>query len=145
MKYRLKNQKLQEQLDEISDGNFSDALKGVKIFPNPVVFRLGEDGYATQINLLPKDVEQVLEYDEDDWNEWPDITPPPFIPMRLELFEKNPTDDLQIHRCFFKGAAMWNGTSWGPWTGPALVGPKLDPEEFKEKQKIAMGRYRPWG
>lgn len=143
MKYRLKNQKLQKQLDEISDGNFSDALKGVKIFPNPVVFRLGEDGYATQINLLPKDVERVLEYDESDWNEWPDITPPEsalYVPMRLELYEKEPCYDASgnVCRCGFKGAASWDGKRWKAWSSYE------EPEGFQEMQKHATGRYRPW-
>ena len=80
-KYRLKDQELQKKLDDISGGYFSDAMKGItidgfKVFPNPIPFRLGDDGPVAAIQLLSKDIEPYIEYDPNDWNPYPEVMPP---------------------------------------------------------------------
>lgn len=90
MKYRLKDQELQKKLDEISGGYFSDAMKGItidgfKVFPNPIPFRLGDDGPVAAIQLLSKDIEPYIEYDPNDWNPYPEVMPPEGVLMRVEF------------------------------------------------------------
>lgn len=110
-KYRLKDQELQKKLDDISGGYFSDAMKGItidgfKVFPNPIPFRLGDDGPVAAIQLLSKDIEPYIEYDPKDWNNYPDVTPPEGELMRVEV--EYPEGDVLRQCAIFEDGIWWN-------------------------------------
>lgn len=131
MKYRLKDQELQKKLDEISGGYFSDAMKGItidgfKVFPNPIPFRLGDDGPVAAIQLLSKDIEPYIEYDPNDWNPYPEVTPPEGVLMRVEFVY----DGILRRNC----AIFENGAWYIAADRKALYDFTID----------NVKRYRPW-
>lgn len=133
-KYRLKDQELQKKLDDISGGYFSDAMKGItidgfKVFPNPIPFRLGDDGPVAAIQLLSKDIEPYIEYDPNDWNPYPEVMPPEGVLMRIEG---------RFEDCIFRCSAVFKE---GIWCSEDEV-----PEKVKELGWEINGvkRFRPW-
>lgn len=83
MKYRLKDQILQEKLDAISDGDFSKKLQSAypsQVFLDCLCVNFG--GEVKQIEMVgglhpgrllarfhPSEIEEVPEYDPDEENE----------------------------------------------------------------------------
>lgn len=96
MKYRLKDRALQEKLDEISDGDFSKRLQDPAKSEKGLAVAYGNflDGKGLQhLSLfLASEVEKVPEYDPHAWNEWPDVTPPKGVLLRIEV--KGPDENL---------------------------------------------------
>ena len=92
MKFRLKDRALQKQLDAITKGEFSKVLeKGI----DPTFFceeflLLGVG--AIRVRIYESALEEVPEYDPHAWNEWPDITPPEGVLLRIEV--KGPDENL---------------------------------------------------
>lgn len=132
MKYRLKDRELQRKLDDISGGYFSDAMKGItidgfKVFPNPIPFRLGDDGPVAAIQLLSKDIEPYIEYDPNDWNSFPEVTPPEGIPMRVEV-------EYESFSNIYKLCATFKEGIWYRENG--------QPIDFYVNAKVK--RFRPW-
>lgn len=94
--WKLKNKQLQHQLDEISNGDFSKRLKNneisivsSKIDPNVkyrVYFGDSPDFLANRFSVVFREdeLESVPEYNPNDWNEYPKVTPSENIPMRVE-------------------------------------------------------------
>lgn len=91
MKYRLKDKELQRKLDEISDGDFSARLHKERELikdsfqkePRLHVLWFGE-GSQFSAALYADMVEKVREYDPHNWNEYPEVTPPEGVWMRVE-------------------------------------------------------------
>ena len=103
-RYRLKDQELQRRFDDLSNGEFSKNLHqfddehftsywGKTIFfertpddddelEEPVTNRAPQFG----VWFTPDEVEEIPEYDPRRWNEWPDVTPPIDILMRVETY-----------------------------------------------------------
>lgn len=83
--YRLRDRKLQQKLDELSHGAFSEMLKtmGRFLVEKPATnIQLGESRFS--VTLFKEDFEVEPEYDPDDWNVFPDVTPPEGVLMRVE-------------------------------------------------------------
>ena len=81
--YRLKDRKLQEKLDELSNGTFSEMLKtmGRFLVEKPATnIQLGESRFT--VTLFKEDFVIAPEYDPNDWNVFPDVTPPEGVMMR---------------------------------------------------------------
>ncbi len=125
-KYRLKDQELQKKLDEISGGGFTEALMSVKK-PSCLVFQARNGGPAMSIMLTDQDIELFWEYNPDDWNVYPDITPPEGVWMRTE--HRDETDTPGILR---KVGAVFQNGAWRNSTGEAYP------------SHISVKRYRPW-
>lgn len=125
-KYRLKDQELQKKLDEISGGGFTEALRSVKN-PSCLVFQARNGGPAMSIMLTDQDIELFWEYNPDDWNVYPDITPPEGVWMRTE--HRDETDTPGILR---KVGAVFQNGAWRNSTGEAYP------------SHISVKRYRPW-
>lgn len=130
-KYRLKDAELQKKLDDISGGYFSDAMKGItidgfKVFPNPIPFRLRDDGPVAAIQLLSKDIEPYIEYDPNDWNPYPEVMPPEGVLMRVEFVY----DGILRRNC----AIFENGAWYIAADRKALYDFTID----------NVKRYRPW-
>lgn len=94
MKYRLKDKDLQDLLDQISAEDFSAQLKEVasfKDYPNPfartrtIYFDLNHDTpVMLSVEITPDMVEEIEEYNPNDWNNFPEVTPPEDVLMRVE-------------------------------------------------------------
>lgn len=120
MKYRLKDQELQKKLDEISGGGFTEALRSVKK-PSCLVFQARNGGPAMSIMLMDQDIELFWEYNPDDWNNYPEVTPPEGVLMRVET-----EDDFKICGYFDYLDNCWHYSDGTPF----------DIENVK--------RFRPW-
>jgi hypothetical protein len=91
-KYRLKDQELQKHLDAISDGAFSECLKDDLYFFEDGVTRINfgkEFGYATRFSvlILKDELEALPEYSPNDWNNYPEVTPPEDVLMLVECID----------------------------------------------------------
>lgn len=81
--YRLRDRKLQQKLDELSHGAFSEMLKtmGRFLVEKPATnIQLGKSRFT--VTLFKEDFEVEPEYDPNDWNVFPDVTPPEGVMMR---------------------------------------------------------------
>lgn len=81
MKYRLKDRKIQQALDEMTNGAFSEILVDVESLEIEV------NGKTIALELEP-----FREYDPHAWNKWPDVTPPEGVLLRIEV--KGPDENL---------------------------------------------------
>ena len=73
--YRLRDRKLQQKLDELSHGAFSEMLKTMGRFlvkKQATNVQLGESRFT--VTLFREDIEIAPEYDPNDWNAYPDVT-----------------------------------------------------------------------
>lgn len=142
MTWHLKDRELEEALNKKSHPNhtFTDRLNEVmakipkKDFPVVVgcvvkFQRIGTGGVIHENNVLEfsiEEIENVPKYDPHNWNEYPNVTPPEGIPMRVEI--DTLTDEVRRDCAIFK-----NGRWFSEFGG-------------KANYKIAgpVRRYRPW-
>ena len=137
MAWHLKDRELEKKLNEISDGDFSQALayrsqpvdspldRLVKL---RVFFGDAPDFLSNRFSAIFRDdeLEDVPEYNPHDWNEYPKVKPPFDKDMRVEL------DDglrycARYHK--FSGGCFWVGTN-----GTCF------PKYLNDK----VVRFRPW-
>lgn len=91
-KFKLKDAELQKKLDEITDGDFSAQLKAGQLkrdlSANTFSVWAGKfDGWGhgrLQINLLPSELEEIKDFNPQEWNAFPEVTPPEGVLMRIE-------------------------------------------------------------
>lgn len=91
-KYRLKDQELQKKLDEITDGDFSECLEKGAVDQfcrvgsiGVTCGRFGCNGHPRlKIDFYLHEYEELKEYNPNDWNSYPDVTPPEGVLMRVE-------------------------------------------------------------
>ena len=91
MKIRLKDKRLQERLDELTDGDFSRRLsitapenrEGIFVACGPTV--PPHMGRRFTISFENDELEGVPEYNPNRWNRFPDVTPPKGVWMRLVI------------------------------------------------------------
>lgn len=88
-KYFLKDRLLQSKLDNLSNGEFSKWLSeqfDITMIGDCIVFELMKDA-AIELSVFvrPEAVEVIPEYTPDDWNSYPDVTPPEGVLMRVEF------------------------------------------------------------
>lgn len=136
MKFRLRNKELQKQLDEISNGDFSQKLEtearrrfvGVLNREIVSVYYGDFDALANRFSAIFEidEVEEAPEYDPHNWNEWPEVEPPINEKMMVEVKTK---DGITVTRA----CAKFSGKTWctfkiedwkdcivyfRPWVGP---------------------------
>ena len=122
MRYRLKDRELQRKLDEISEGDFSRALKNERF---EFVQRQGSDGRFVRVRFGNRYVgtewfiriyvadfrewefEKAELYDPNSWNRFPEVTPPEDELMRLEV--TNPKSLRHTTYCY---AAKFKNGEW---------------------------------
>lgn len=111
MKYRLKDQELQKKLDGLTKGAFSKWLleqADINGFGDGTTYgvKLGE---AIELGVLVRSeaVEVIHEYDPNDWNAYPDVTPPEGVLMLVECIDE---DDKT-----FKTCAEYVGDGYGAY------------------------------
>ena len=133
MKYRLKDRELQKKLDEISDGDFSARLHkerelikdSFKKEPRLHVLWFGE-GSQFSAALYADMLEEVREYDPHKWNEYPEVTPPEGVLMRVEC--RDGRKACAKYRLFIEGGS-WCDVNGGAW-----------PKAYSQ----SVARFRPW-
>lgn len=140
-KYRLKDAELQKKFDEISNGDFSRGLRRfiergyLGTGPNFVAFGDMQpcgfaDGFGNfrrfSVCLLKHELEVVKEYRPNEWNSYPDVTPPEGVLMRVE-FE---FEGILRRNCAIFENGAWRITE----NGKASYAVTLDD----------VKRYRPW-
>lgn len=106
--YRLRDRKLQQKLDELSHGAFSEILKTMGRFlvkKQATNVQLGESRFT--VTLFREDIEIAPEYDPNDWNAYPDVTPPEGVLMLVECIDE---DDKT-----FKTCAEYVGDGYGAY------------------------------
>lgn len=130
MKWHLKDKELQKQLDEISGGDFSEALASdrLELVDSPldpliqyrVYFGPVLDFAANRFSavFLHDEIEEVPEYKAGGWNHWPETEPEECVLMEIKL------DGDEDHRSF---NFFLNGI-WYHSMGCTCIG--LSSEEF---------------
>lgn len=142
MKYRLKNREFQAQLDRLSRGDFSrrlDEWNGDRS-EELVNFSYGEEtGHASfprtfETAILTADIEEVIPFDPNAWNEWPNVQPPAHVLMRVEILTQRFDQDgpePRGGRPRFRGCTKFDGHYW----------------DFRDMAHLSSGetvRFRPW-
>ena len=117
MKYRLKDRVLQKKLDDLTDGEFSTQLSKWKDSQRPIPCKL---------YIFESELEQIQEYNPKDWNNYPDVTPPEGVLMRVEFVY----DGILRRNC----AIFENGAWYIAADRKALYDFTID----------NVKRYRPW-
>lgn len=112
MTWRLRDRKIQEKLDEVTNGDFSKRLNEV-VISGAMKFCFAFGGSKFTMHLMGNDIEEIPEYNPKAWNEWPGITPPVEEMMRVDCFDERGT---LIHSC----CGYWNGKCWMTWNGYKL-------------------------
>ena len=135
-KYRLKDADLQHHLDAISGGDFSECLKADLHFFDDRVTRIyfgGKINLADRFSVVLRreELKEIKEYNPNDWNDYPDTTPPEGVWMRVEAEIVN-TDEI-VRSCALFRDGRWHLTE--QCTAVDLV-------EFAGTKKVK--RYRPW-
>lgn len=142
MKYRLKNREFQAQLDRLSRGDFSrrlDEWNGDRS-EELVNFSYGEEtGHDSfprtfETAIRTADIEEVIPFDPNARNEWPNVQPPAHVLMRVEILTQRFDQDgpePRGGRPRFRGCAKFDGQYW----------------DFKDMAHLSAGetvRFRPW-
>lgn len=97
MGYRLKDRELQRRLDNLSEGDFSRQIEGnlqnikgrgttdadYRLFFGDLPGRY-EIVNRFSMLLYEHEIEVFEEYDPNDWNNFPEVTPPEGVWMRVE-------------------------------------------------------------
>ena len=129
-KYRLKDAALQKKLDELSNGTFSELIAtsgGVFAREDKSLLKLGNGRFI--VVLHKEDFEAV--YNPNNWNNYPEVTPPEGVWMRVEAQRVSTGEISRVCAIFRDG--RWHLTEQG--TAVDLV-------EFAGTKKVK--RYRPW-
>ena len=129
--FRFKDKRMHEYFQEaLSD--FESAMnkaKGYSTGHGKSVVSTSGNGWSFS---LPYEMfELVPVFDPNDWNAYPEVTPPAYQRMRLEILYANP-DECGLKE--FLGCAFFDGEEWSyANTGKTI---KIDP--------LDDVRFRPW-
>ena len=125
MAWKLKDKKLEAELNRLSGGEFSRRLNEVvKSGASSICLTINDGKVA--IFLDGRALENMQDYNPNAWNEFPKITPPVDVVMRVEF------------RASSEGTkAYWDGTDWRRCRNKGF---SWDPVIEKD-----IDRYRPWG
>lgn len=114
MKYELKDKVLHQQLDRLSDGDFSKRLNELTLdgFSPEFTFvvKFGKPvGYCHRF-LTAFQAKEILiheEYDASKWNSYPKVVPPENVPLRIEI--RRASDN---HQTVQRLCAQYVGSGW---------------------------------
>ena len=109
MKYRLKDQTMQANLDVLSGGDFSLKLQE-QVTPYKLTLTFVEVGFSREkgkntrwftATFRSEEIEEIPEYNPHTWNEWPGVEPPKDIPLQAELvlFGNKPSEQNRKRDC----------------------------------------------
>ena len=142
MTWHLKDRELEEALNKKSHPmhTFTDELNKKmtqipkedlpRVLGTEVTFqRIGTDGVILEGNRLQFSIEEIEnnpEYNPKDWNDYPKVTPPEGVPMRVEI--DTLTDEVRRDCAIFKKGRWFS--EFGGRANYKIAGP--------------VRRYRPW-
>lgn len=114
MKYRLKDKTLQQVFDKLTDGFFSKALSeniDPSDFCRTFFLRAAPtiDG-VIQVRLYEEAFDAIYEYNPNDWNPYPEVTPPEGILMRVEQVQfktHEKAKGITIRKCAIFRKGEW--------------------------------------
>lgn len=142
--YRLKNQEKQKRLDKLSAGDFSKRLQEYRSkedltcfhFGNIVYYKNGKTFREFTVRLSPEEIEEVnessSEYNPLDWNNYPEVTPPEGVLMRVE--------ECHAGVWNYRGAVYWKGG----WRCEHSLGREYNEGYTGEPFGRDVKRFRPW-
>lgn len=98
MTWHLKDRELEKKLIGI-DPDFVESLnESLKLgeheensWTYEILFGPYEGCYKFEMHVYDDELEDVPEYDPHDWNEYPKVTPPQQMPLRVEFADKSGT------------------------------------------------------
>ena len=126
MKYRLKDRELQKKLDDISNGDFSEALdistqRLIDVYKQDGLdFNLDTDrvfvDFGNDVKVCtqqkqfracfePGTIEARKEYNPKAWNNYPEVMPPTNVLMRVEIQELGRPKPI-------KTSGTYDGSRW---------------------------------
>lgn len=137
MTWHLKDRELERVLEKYSDGNFVKALN-LAIEPDwidvanvvTVEFerKFWSRGYTNDLSFRTDELEEVPEYNKHAWNNYPEVTPPEGVLMRVEI----DSNGILLRNCAIFSGADWRITS----DGSAVYADGYTLDNVK--------RFRPW-
>lgn len=116
------NDAVKEKIEEFSSDLIEEGDLITLMFCRDHQIELGE------LYFLFHELEEVPEYNPNAWNEYPAVTPPCGVLMRLEFTETESTGKPKRHYV----AATFNGITWGTC------------DSYSANFKITNCRFRPW-
>lgn len=131
MKYRLKDQTMQANLDVLSGGDFSLKLQE-QVTPYKLTLTFVEVGFSREkgkntrwftATFRSEEIEEIPEYNPRAWNDYPKVTPPEGDFMRVVF--------------------LWNDGSIGYRCGTFREGTWFDSEDHNLEIENVY-RFRPW-
>lgn len=135
MTWHLKDRELEKKLIEIAPDfvdSLNESLKLGEHEENSWTYRVWfgpyEDCYKFEMHVYDDELEEVPEYNPKAWNEYPAVTPPDNVLMRLEFTETESTGKPKRHYV----AATFNGITWGTR------------DSYSASFKMTKCRFRPW-
>ena len=138
MTWHLKDRELEKVFEAYSGGKFvkslNYAVEQENIDSECVVYVgfgrefLGPDFAENCLCFRTDELEEVPEYNPKAWNEYPAVTPPDNVLMRLEFTETESTGKPKRHYV----AATFNGITWGTR------------DSYSASFKMTKCRFRPW-
>lgn len=133
MTWHLKDRTLEKAFEEYSGGKFVDALnyavehKNIDsefiVYVGFVRKCLGDDSSEICLCFKTDELEDIPEYNPNEWNTYPKVTPPIDVPMLISF------DDGYSTKAYFNGV-MWIET----YQDSPLF-------SYRQKQRII---FRPW-
>ncbi len=128
MTWHLKDRELERKLNKFSDGEFSRILNE-HTGPNEsdcIVLELEKNNnIELSVYIRPEAIEEIPDYNPKGWNEYPKVTPPENILMRVEAVGRSGV---------FRDCAIFKDGVWQSDMDGEACG------EFYAKVK----RFRPW-
>lgn len=138
MTWHLKDRELEKVFEAYSGGKFvkslNYAVEQETIDNECVVYVgfgrefLGPDFAENCLCFRTDELEEVPEYNPKAWNEYPAVTPPDNVLMRLEFTETESTGKPKRHYV----AATFNGITWGTR------------DSYSAGVEMIKCRFRPW-
>lgn len=133
--YQLKNKELQAKLEDLTGGKFIEALNNwIEYYKDRELEGITvhfSDKWTNfnRYTLYLDDDDVELPYNPKAWNNFPEVTPPQGVMMRVELSCKDVHDRLY-------------GAYWNPEANSWVF---ADGECMSEYENKCVVRFRPWG
>ena len=137
MTWHLKDRELERVLEKYSDGNFVKALNfaierdwidAANVVTVEFERKFLSRGYTNDLSFRTDELEEVPEYNHHAWNNYPEVTPPEGVLMRVEI----DSNGILLRNCAIFSGADWRITS----DGSAVYADGYTLDNVK--------RFRPW-
>lgn len=138
MTWHLKDRELERVLEKYSDGNFVKALNfaierdlidAANVVTVEFERKFLSRGYTNDLSFRTDELEDIPEYNPNAWNEYPKVTPPEGVLMRVEARTLDDYGERLIVK--FYGATYVDGA----WRSSV---------EIEYPETLQIFRFRPW-